>query len=131
MKNLTRYVSLLTLISVMCLLSTPAWSVNKEMVQLQASVDDLNMFSELAEARRIAPKVPARTLLRSATLTGAGALGFGDQFGSIEPGKRAALIAVRVPEGVSDVEEYLVSGIQPSAIQWLMSTPNSQIPTST
>ena len=96
-----------------------------------ASVDDLNMFSELAEARRIAPKVPARTLLRSATLTGAGALGFGDQFGSIEPGKRAALIAVRVPEGVSDVEEYLVSGIQPSAIQWLMSTPNSQIPTST
>ena len=41
MKNLTRYVSLLTLISVMCLLSTPAWSVNKEMVQLQASVDDL------------------------------------------------------------------------------------------
>ena len=96
-----------------------------------ASVDDLNMFSELAEARRIAPKVPARTLLRSATLTGAGALGFGDQFGSIEPGKRAALIAVRVPEGVSDVEEYLVSGIRPSAIQWLMSTPNSQIPTST
>ena len=96
-----------------------------------ASVDDLNMFSELAEARRIAPKVPARTLLRSATLTGAGALGFGDQFGSIEPGKRAALIAVRVPEGVSDVEEYLVSGILPSAIQWLMSTPNSQIPTST
>ena len=96
-----------------------------------ASVDDLNMFSELAEARRIAPKVPARTLLRSATLTGAGALGFGDQFGSIEPGKRAALIAVRVPDGVSDVEEYLVSGIRPSAIQWLMSTPNSQIPTST
>jgi tol-pal system protein YbgF len=41
MKNLTRYVSLLALISVMCLLSTPAWSVNKEMVQLQASVDDL------------------------------------------------------------------------------------------
>jgi aminodeoxyfutalosine deaminase len=95
-----------------------------------ASVDDLNMFSELAEARRIAPKVPARALLRSATLTGASALGFGDQFGSIEPGKRAALVAVRVPQRVSDVEEYLVSGIQPSAIQWLTSTPNSQIPTS-
>jgi 5-methylthioadenosine/S-adenosylhomocysteine deaminase len=51
-----------------------------------ASVDDLNMFAELAEARRIAPKVPARTLLRSATLTGASALGFGDEFGSIDPG---------------------------------------------
>jgi len=41
MKNMTRYVSLLALISAMCLLSTPAWSVSKEMVQLQASVDDL------------------------------------------------------------------------------------------
>ncbi|HSS96646.1 MAG TPA: tol-pal system protein YbgF [Terriglobales bacterium] len=41
MKNLTRYFSLFALISAMCLLSTPAWSVNKEMVQLQASVDDL------------------------------------------------------------------------------------------
>ena len=95
-----------------------------------ASVDDLNMFSELAEARRIAPKVPARALLHSATLTAAGALGFGDEFGSIEPGKRAALIAVRVPRGVSDVEEYLVSGVTPASIEWLGSTPNSQIPTS-
>ncbi len=36
-----------------------------------ASVGDLSMFGELAEARRIAPKVPARALLRSATLAGA------------------------------------------------------------
>jgi cytosine/adenosine deaminase-related metal-dependent hydrolase len=84
-----------------------------------ASVDDLNMFAELAEARRIAPRVPARSLLRSATLTGATALGFGDDYGSIEPGKRAALIAVRVPEGVSDVEEYLVSGAEPVRLSWL------------
>ena len=40
-----------------------------------ASVADLNMFNELAEARRIAPRVPARRLLESATLTGARALG--------------------------------------------------------
>ena len=40
-------------------------------------------------------------------------------FGSIEPGKRAALITVRVPEAVDDVEEYLVSGIEPDAIDWL------------
>jgi 5-methylthioadenosine/S-adenosylhomocysteine deaminase len=84
-----------------------------------ASVADLNMFSELAEARRIAPKVTARSLLRSATLTGATALGFGDAFGSIEPGKRAALIAVHVPDGVSDVEEYLVSGVAPDRISWV------------
>jgi len=88
-----------------------------------ASVDDLNMFGELAEARRIAPKVSARALLRSATLTGARALGFESEFGSIEAGKRAALLAVRVPDGVSDVEEYLVSGVEPASIEWLPSTP--------
>jgi cytosine/adenosine deaminase-related metal-dependent hydrolase len=84
-----------------------------------ASVADLNLFSELREARRIAPRVPARRLLEGATLTGARALGFGEEFGSIDVGKRAALIAVRVPEGVDDVEEYLVGGIEPDAVRWL------------
>ena len=84
-----------------------------------ASVADLNMFSELAEARRIAPRVPARRLLESATLVGARALGLERECGSIEAGKRAALLAVEVPRHVTDVEEYLVSGIEPGAITWL------------
>jgi aminodeoxyfutalosine deaminase len=84
-----------------------------------ASVDDLNMFAELAAARRLAPEVPARRLLESATLAGARALGFGRDFGSIEAGKRASLIAVRLPEHVDDVEEYLVSSVEPDAIRWL------------
>ena len=74
-----------------------------------ASVGDLNLFAELREARRIAPSVPASHLLASATLVGAEALGFGTELGSIEPGKRAALIAVAVGDQVTDVEEYLVS----------------------
>ena len=84
-----------------------------------ASVPDLDMFAELAEARRIAPRVPARRLLESATLTGAHALGFEDDFGSLEAGKRSEVLVVRVPEGVADVEEYLVSGVTPDAIAWL------------
>jgi cytosine/adenosine deaminase-related metal-dependent hydrolase len=84
-----------------------------------ASVEDLNVFGELAEARRIAPGLPARRLLESATLSGAQALGFDAEFGSIEPGKRAALLAVSTPERVGDVEEYLVSGIEPGMVRWL------------
>lgn len=75
-----------------------------------ASVASLNMFDELAEARRIAPDVPAAALIDSATRQGARALGLGADFGSIEPGRRAALITVPVPGGVADVEEYLVGG---------------------
>jgi cytosine/adenosine deaminase-related metal-dependent hydrolase len=84
-----------------------------------ASVADLNLFAELAEARRIAPLVPARRLLESATLTGARALRFDAQVGSIEAGKRAQLLLVHLPAGTGDVEEYLVSGVPPSAVQWL------------
>ena len=84
-----------------------------------ASVADLNLFAELAALRSLAPDVPASALLRAATLSGAEALGFAPELGSIEPGKRAQLIAVRLPSTVGHVEEYLLSGIDPSDIQWL------------
>ena len=84
-----------------------------------ASVADLNMFAELAAVRRLASAVPAASILRSATLGGAEALGFASDLGSIEPGKRAQLLAVRLPSRVTDVEEYLVGGIDPSDVQWL------------
>jgi 5-methylthioadenosine/S-adenosylhomocysteine deaminase len=84
-----------------------------------ASVEDLNLFAEMAQVRRLAPEVPASSILRSATLDGAAALGFGDELGSIEPGKRAELIGVRIPAGVEDVEEYLLGGISERDVQWL------------
>jgi cytosine/adenosine deaminase-related metal-dependent hydrolase len=113
-----------------------------------ASVSDLNLFSELHAMRWLAPSVPARTLLDSATRLGAEALGLGDELGTIEVGKRAELITVRTPvtagdpwgkpaalqhapastggpqrapasAGAFDVEEYLVGGIAPEQIQWV------------
>jgi cytosine/adenosine deaminase-related metal-dependent hydrolase len=82
-----------------------------------ASAPDLNVFAELATMRALAPTVSAGALLDSATRQGARALGFGADYGTIEPGKRARLIAVTVPDAVDDVEEYLVSGIQPDSIR--------------
>jgi cytosine/adenosine deaminase-related metal-dependent hydrolase len=84
-----------------------------------ASVDDLNLFHEMAEVRRLAPSVPASRILRSATLDGAEALGFAADLGSIAPGKRAQLLAVGLPPGCANVEEYLLAGIEPDAVRWL------------
>ena len=83
-----------------------------------ASTPDLNLFAELAEMRRLAPSVPARVLIDSATRCGARALGF-DGYGTIEAGSRARLIAVDAPASLDDVEEYLVSGVQPEQVRWI------------
>jgi cytosine/adenosine deaminase-related metal-dependent hydrolase len=87
-----------------------------------ASVEDLNMFAEIAEVRRLVPAVSARQILKSATLDGAIALGFGAELGSITAGKRADLIAVQIPPETAsgeDVEEYLVGGVPPADVAWL------------
>ena len=86
-----------------------------------ASVQDLNLFAELAELHGLAPDVAPSQLLACATTNGAVALGLGHQYGAIEVGSVAALLAVAVPAGTADVEQYLVSGITPDLVRWIES----------
>ena len=84
-----------------------------------ASAASLSLFDELAELRRVAPEITAASLLESATRVGARALGIDSEYGTIATGKRADLVAVDVPEGQTDVEEYLVSGVPSSTVRLL------------
>ena len=68
-----------------------------------ASNNDLDMWEEMRLAtllQKITHEdptlLPARQVLRMATIEGAEAIGLGDQIGSIEPGKRADLIQVQL-----------------------------------
>lgn len=87
-----------------------------------ASVEDLNLFAELTTMRYLAPSIPARKFLESATLVGAKALGLERELGSLTPGKRASMIAVDLRGHTGDVEEYLVSGIEPAQIETVSDT---------
>jgi len=83
-----------------------------------ASVADLNVFAELKNLRWLASSVPARRLLESGTLIGARALGLEARLGTLSVGKDADILSIRIPDGVEDVEEYLVSGVEASVISW-------------
>ena len=85
-----------------------------------ASVPDLNMFAELAEMRRLAPeRAGARRCSKSATINGARALGFEPISARSSRQARLARSPSKLDGRVRDVEEYLVSGIEPAQIRWL------------
>ena len=80
-----------------------------------ASNDDLDLFAEMRAAlavsrARAAAGAPLAALtpgdvLRMATLEGARALGLDALVGTIEPGKRADLVAIRLPHSPADARE--------------------------
>jgi cytosine/adenosine deaminase-related metal-dependent hydrolase len=62
-----------------------------------ASNPDLDVLAEIRFLHRLYPDVPGAVLLRMATLSGAEALGWADETGSLAPGKSADLIVVPLP----------------------------------
>jgi hypothetical protein len=75
--------------------------------------------------RRLAPHVPASQLIESATKTARVRWDSTRIYGTLEPGKQARILGVRVPDAVSDVEEYLLSGIGSDQLLWVGDSPES------
>jgi len=73
-----------------------------------ASVEDLNLFAEMAYLRGVAPDVSAATLLHAATLGGARALGC-PTLGRLAPGASSRVLMRTPPADVTDVEQWLVA----------------------
>ena len=61
-----------------------------------ASAESLSIFDEMAFVSKSFPSIPPAEILAMATVNGARALGFGEMFGSLTPGKRAAFVYVPV-----------------------------------
>ncbi len=74
----------------------------------RASNPDLSIWREMRTVAETHSQIPLATILELGTLAGARALGVDDQFGSLLPGKRAALAAVSLPDdGCGDPHEDL------------------------
>jgi cytosine/adenosine deaminase-related metal-dependent hydrolase len=81
-----------------------------------ASNPDLDVLAEARFLHLHHPDIPGATLLRMATLSGAEALGWADETGSLTPGKSADLAVVPLPdEDASDPHTLLLASSQPVA----------------
>jgi aminodeoxyfutalosine deaminase len=73
-----------------------------------ASNPDLAILGELRFVRERFPEIPGETLLRMATLSGAEALGWDKETGSLGPGKSADLVVLPLPDKEESESHQLV-----------------------
>ena len=86
-----------------------------------ASNTGVDLFAEAAFVLENHPDVTAASALRMITLGGAEALGQSASYGSIEPGKAPALLAVHLPENTAETSlvETLVQQGNKGAFEWI------------
>ncbi len=81
-----------------------------------ASNPDLDVLAEARFVRERYPDFPGDALLKMVTLSGAEALGWADEAGSLEPGKSADIVAVPLPDrDAADPHELLFAADAPDA----------------
>jgi cytosine/adenosine deaminase-related metal-dependent hydrolase len=96
-----------------------------------ASNPDLDVLGEVRFLHRLYPDLPGAALLRMATLSGAEALGWQDETGSLRPGKSADLIVLPLASGLrQDPYAALLASAQPvqavlSRGRWLSSSADA------
>ncbi len=78
-----------------------------------ASNPDLDVLAEIRFLHRLYPDVPGAVLLRMATLTGAEALGWADEAGSLTPGKSADFAVVPLPDRDDEPHRLLLDSDVP------------------
>lgn len=84
-----------------------------------ACVDSLSMVDEMAFVAYKCPALRPEDLLNMATINGAAALGVADRFGSLEPGKKGALVYLPVKaENPKALLERIVSGDSGPVSTW-------------
>ncbi len=82
----------------------------------RGSTPDLSLLAEMRWAAQRHPDVAGDRILHMATLGGARALGRQDQLGALEPGKRADLAVVALPDrDAADPHELLFNSEEPVA----------------
>ena len=75
-----------------------------------ASTESLSIFDEMAFISKFFPSIPPAEILAMATVNGATALGLGEMFGSLTPGKRAFFVYVPVSvSSKSELQQALVN----------------------
>ena len=84
-----------------------------------ASTPDLNLFAELATMRALAPSVPAARCSTARRVRAPARSASTPTTARSNPASVARLLAVDMPPRIDDVEEYLVSGIEPEQIRWI------------
>jgi cytosine/adenosine deaminase-related metal-dependent hydrolase len=83
-----------------------------------ASNPDLSVWNEVRYLRERYPDIPARKLLRMATLSGAEALGWELETGSLEPGKSADLLVLPLTQTTGDGFTQLFEAAEAHAVMF-------------